>query len=81
MRKTLVLNAVVLALSAGAASAQDANFVYPNAGYAPYGYGYAAPTPLYGYSAPAFGYGGPAYGEIYGQPLKRVQTGQQQPQW
>jgi hypothetical protein len=80
MRKTLVLGAVALALSAGAASAQGANYVYPNAGDAPYSYGYAPTAPFYDYAAPAYGYTGPAYGEIYGLPLKRVQTGQQQPQ-
>jgi hypothetical protein len=75
MRKTLVLGAVALALSAGAASAQGGNYVYPNAGYAPYGY---APTaPLYGYAAPAYGYAAAFYGY---EPIKRVQTGQQQPQ-
>jgi hypothetical protein len=76
MCKTLVLGATALALSAGAAFAQGANYVYPNAGYAPYGYGYALTAPLYDYAAPAYGY----YGAIYGQPFKRVQTGQQ-PQW
>ena len=84
MRKTLVLGAVALALSVGAASAQGNYYVYPNSGYAPYAYGFAAPGPLYGYAAPAYGYTGPAYGVIGGQPPKRVQTGQQlpqQPQW
>ena len=60
MRETLVLGAVALALSAGAASAQGANYVYPNSGYAPYGYGYAPTAPLYDYAAPAYGYGAPA---------------------
>jgi len=49
----LVLGAVTLALSAGAASAQ---VVYPDYGYAPYGYGYAASAPLYDYAAPGYGY-------------------------
>ena len=95
MSKALVLGVAALVLSAGAASAQGANYVYPNSGYAPYGYGdaptaplydYAAPAhgyaaPFYGYAAPAYGYAAPFYG--YGPP-KRVQTGQQlpqQPQW
>ena len=60
MRKTLVLGAVALALSAGLASAQGANYVYPNSGYAPYGYGYAPTAPLYDYAAPAYGYAAPA---------------------
>jgi hypothetical protein len=77
MRKTLVLGAVALALSAGAASAQGANYVYPNAGYAPYGYGYAPTAPFYDYAAPVYGYAAPVYGY---EPIKRVQTGQQQPQ-
>ena len=74
MRKTLVLGAVALALSAGGASAQGANYVYPYSGYAPYGYGYVPTAPLYDYAAPVYGYAAP----------KRVQTGQQlpqQPQW
>jgi len=54
----LVLGVAILALSAGAASAQ---VVYPGYGYAPYGYGYAATAPLYGYAAPAYGYAAPAY--------------------
>ena len=81
MRKTLVLGAVALALSAGGASAQGANYVYPYSGYAPYGYGYVPTAPLYDYAAPAYGYAAPVYG--YAAP-KRVQTGQQlpqQPQW
>jgi hypothetical protein len=82
MRKTLVLGAVALALSAGAALAQAPNWdVYPGYGYAPYGYGYAPTAPLYGYAAPAYGYAAPFYGY---EPTKRVQTGQQlpqQPQW
>jgi len=81
MRKTLVLGAVALALSAGLASAQGANYVYPYSGYAPYGYGYVPTAPLYDYAAPAYGYAAPVYG--YAAP-KRVQTGQQlpqQPQW
>jgi hypothetical protein len=77
MSKTLVLGAVALALSAGAACAQGANHVYPYSGYAPYGYGYAPTAPFYDYAAPAYGYAAPFYG--YGPP-KRVQTGQQQPQ-
>ena len=74
MRKTLVLGAVALALSAGLASAQGANYVYPYSSYAPYGYGYVPTAPLYDYAAPVYGYAAP----------KRVQTGQQlpqQPQW
>jgi len=74
MRKTLVLGAVALALSAGGASAQGANYVYPYSSYAPYGYGYVPTAPLYDYAAPVYGYAAP----------KRVQTGQQlpqQPQW
>jgi len=64
MSKALILGAAVLALSAGAASAQ---VVYPGYGYAPYGYGYsgyydyAAAAPLYDYAAPAYGYATPAY--------------------
>ena len=68
MRKTLVLGAVALALSAGGASAQSANYVYPNAGYAPYGYGYAATAPLYDYAAPGFGYAAAAPGYNYAAP-------------
>jgi hypothetical protein len=49
----LVLGVATLALSASAASAQA---VYPDYGYAPYGYGYAATAPLYDYAAPGFGY-------------------------
>jgi hypothetical protein len=66
MSKTLVLAAVALALSAGVPSAQAPNVpVYPNGGYAPYGYGYApygygygyaVPGPLYHYAVPAYGY-------------------------
>jgi hypothetical protein len=81
MSKALVLGVAALALSAGAASAQGANYVYPYSGYAPYGYGYAPTVPLYDYAAPAYGYAASVYG--YGAP-KRVQTGQQlpqQPQW
>jgi hypothetical protein len=54
MSKVLVFGTAVLALSAGAASAQG---VYPGYGYAPYGYGYydyAATAPLYDYAAPAY---------------------------
>ena len=61
----LVLGVAILALSAGAASAQ---WVYPNYGYAPYGYGYtsygygyAATAPLYDYAAPGYGYAAPGY--------------------
>jgi hypothetical protein len=81
MSKTLILAAVAVTLSAGAASAQGANNVYPYSGYAPYGYGYAPTAPLYDYAAPAYGYAAPFYGY---EPRKRVQTGQQlpqQPQW
>jgi hypothetical protein len=42
-----------LALSAGAALAQG---LYPDYGYAPYGYGYAATASLYDYAAPGYGY-------------------------
>src|SRR5215469_2884140 len=48
--RALVLGAAGLALSAGAASAQA---LYPSDGYGPYGYGYAAPAPLYDYAGPA----------------------------
>jgi hypothetical protein len=81
MSKALVLGVAALALSAGAAFAQGANYVYPYSGYAPYDYGYAPTAPLYDYAAPAYGYAAPIYG--YAAP-KRVQTGQQlpqQPQW
>ena len=69
MSKALVLGAVALALSAGAASAQAPNIpVYPGAGYAPYGsgyapygYGYATTAPLYDYAAPGYGYAGYGY--------------------
>jgi len=70
MSKALFLGAAVLALSAGAASAQG---VYPGYGYngatIPL-YDYAAPAyapaadfapPAYGYAAPAYGYAAPAY--------------------
>ena len=62
MSKALVLGIAALALSAGAASAQGANYVYPYSGYAPYGYGYApygyaATAPLYDYAASGYGYG------------------------
>ncbi len=50
MRAALVLGVAVLAVSAGAASAQA---LYPSDGYGPYGYGYIAPAPLYDYAAPA----------------------------
>jgi hypothetical protein len=56
----LVLGVAALALSAGAASAQQ--WVYPGSGYAPYGYGYAATAPLYDYAAPGYGYGYAGYG-------------------
>jgi len=39
--RLLVLGLATLALSAGVASAQPANPVYPRYGYAPFGYGYA----------------------------------------
>jgi hypothetical protein len=55
MTRAFILGATALALSAGAASAQGANYVYPNSGYAPYGYGYAPTAPLYDYAAPAYG--------------------------
>jgi hypothetical protein len=56
MTKALIVGATALALSAGAACAQGANYVYPNWGYAPYGYGYAATAPLYDYASPGYGY-------------------------
>ena len=52
--RALVLGVATLVLSAGGASAQ---WAYPDYGYAPYGYGYAATAPLYDYAAPAYGYG------------------------
>ena len=55
----LVLGVAALVLSTGAASAQ---WVYPGYGYAPYGYGYAAPAPLYDYAGAGYGYAAPAYG-------------------
>jgi hypothetical protein len=66
--RVLILGATALALSAGAASAQGANYVYPYSGYAPYGYGYAPTAPLYDYAAPAYGYGAPAYSYDYTPP-------------
>ena len=36
--------------------------MYPNYGYAPYGYGYAATAPLYDYAAPGYGYAAPVPG-------------------
>jgi hypothetical protein len=45
--RALVLGLATLALSAGAASAQQA--VYPRYGYAPFGYGYAHGYGYYGY--------------------------------
>jgi hypothetical protein len=52
MRAALVLGVVAtLALSAGAASAQEA--VYPRHGYAPHGYGYGY---AYGYHHRHYGY-------------------------
>jgi hypothetical protein len=73
MSKPLVLGAVVLALSAGVASAQAPAWpVYPSYGYAPYGYGYAgygyAAAPLYDYAAPGYGYAG------YGPPATAGST-------
>jgi hypothetical protein len=68
MTRALILGTTALALSAGAASAQGANYVYPNSGYAPYGYGYAPTAPLYDYTAPAYGYGAPAYSYDYMPP-------------
>ena len=54
MRAALVLGVVAtLALSAGAASAQEA--VYPRHGYAPHGYGYLAGH-AYGYHHRHYGY-------------------------
>jgi hypothetical protein len=94
MGKTLVLGVTALALFASAAStamAQNgpatvtvartsaASHWRLAARAAPL-YGYAAPGPLYNYAAPAYGYTRPAYDAIGGQPRKRVQTGQQQPQ-
>ena len=69
MSKTLILAAVAVTLSAGAASAQGANYMYPYSGYAPYGYGYAPTAPLYDYVAPSYGYAAPVYGyaaPVYG---------------
>jgi hypothetical protein len=68
MTRALILGTTALALSAGAASAQGANYVYPNSGYAPYGYGYAPTAPLYDYTAPAYGYRAPAYSYDYMPP-------------
>src|SRR5215467_5203198 len=59
MSKALVLGAVALAVSAGAASAQVPGYDYNGAtvplyGYAAPGYGYGATAPLYNYAAPAY---------------------------
>jgi hypothetical protein len=70
--RALVLAVATLALSAGAASAQPANPVYPRSGYAPFGYGYA---PSYGYG---YGYS-PWYGG-YGYPY-RPMYGYFRPYW
>jgi hypothetical protein len=61
MNKALVLGAVALVLSAGAASAQA---VYPSHDYGPYGYGYVATAPLYDYAAPAPGRAPHGYGPL-----------------
>ena len=50
--RLLVLGLATLALSAGVASAQPANPVYPRYGYAPFGYGYA--HSYYGYRHPSY---------------------------
>src|SRR5262249_1880111 len=64
--RALVLGVATLALSAGAALAQAPAWeVYPGR-YTSFGYGYAAPAPLYGYAAPAYGYPAPA--PLYGYP-------------
>ena len=63
MTRALVLGAAALTLSAGAASAQA---VYPNYGYAPYGYGYTATAPLYDYAGPASSAPVPATPHAYG---------------
>jgi hypothetical protein len=68
MTRTLILGATALALSASTASAQDPNYVYPNSGYAPYGYGYTPTVPLYDYAAPGYGYGAPGYSYDYTPP-------------
>jgi hypothetical protein len=68
MTRVLILGATALALSVGAASAQGNNYVYPNSGYAPYGYGYAPTAPLYDYAAPAYGYAAPTYSYGYMPP-------------
>jgi hypothetical protein len=68
MSQTLVLGAVALALSVTAASAQNSYYVYPNSGYAPYGYGYAPTSPLYDYAALSYGYAAPAYSYDYTPP-------------
>jgi hypothetical protein len=66
--RALVLGVATLALSAGAALAQgacpngSAETVYPNSGYAPFGYGYVPSAPIYNYAAPPYDYGAPAYG-------------------
>jgi hypothetical protein len=76
--RALVLGVATLALSASAALAQAPNRdVYPNSGYAPYGYGYVPSASLYNYAAPAYsgpayGYSGPAYG--YSRHHKRLQN-------
>jgi hypothetical protein len=61
MNKALVLGAVALVLSAGAACAQA---VYPSHDYGPYGYGYVATAPLYDYAAPAPGRAPHGYGPL-----------------
>jgi hypothetical protein len=63
MSKALVLGAVALAFSAGAASAQVPGYNYNGAtvplyGYAAPGYGYAPPG--YGYAPSGYGYAAPA---------------------
>jgi len=52
--RLLVLGLATLALSAGVASAQPANPVYPRYGYAPFGYGYAQGYGYYGYRHPYY---------------------------
>lgn len=68
MKRALILGATALALSAGAASAQGNYEMYPNSGYAPYGYSYAPTGPLYDYAAPAYGWNAPAYNYDYVPP-------------
>ena len=63
MTRALVLGAAALTLSAGAVSAQA---VDPSYGYAPYGFGYKAPAPLYDYAGPGSSVPVPAAPHGYG---------------